>query len=77
VVFLAIGVLDEIHAEMELFFVDEIEYFFIKIVCLDDEKVFLMDLVAIIFQQRVIFYEDGESITVSLKDLRSNVDPMI
>jgi hypothetical protein len=77
VVFLTIGVLDEIHAEMELFFVDKIEYFFIKIVCLDDQKVFLLDLVAIFFKQRVFFDEDGESITVSLKDLRSNVDPMI
>ncbi len=76
-VFLAIGVLDEIHAEMELFFVDEIEYFFIKIVCLDDQNVFLVDLVAIFFQQSVLFDEDGECIAVGLKDLRSNVDPMI
>lgn len=76
-VFLAIGVLDEIHAEMKLFFVDQIEYFLIKIVCLDDQNVFLVDLVTIFFQQRVFFDEDGECIAVGLKDLRSNVDPMI
>ena len=63
--------------DLASFFVDEIKYFLVEIGCLDDQNGFGRDFVPSFFQKSVVFDADRESITVVLKYLRPNIEPLI